>query len=68
MRADSEKPYWTSKQVMDYLQISKSTLARWNRSGKLNPYKVGYGLHGHNRFIPEEIKKLLHPVSKNLAN
>lgn len=47
--------YLTSEEVMETLQISKSTLYRWTKSGKLPYSRIGKKYH----FNPYQIEKLL---------
>ena len=47
--------YLTSEEVMETLQISKSTLYRWTKSGKLPYSRIGKKYH----FNPYLIEKLL---------
>lgn len=43
------------KQVLDALQISRATMYRWIKEGKLKTLKIGKQI----RFDPEEIERFL---------
>lgn len=45
------KAMWTCNELMEYLKISRNTLAKWTRDGLIPYYKVGKSL----RFDSEEI-------------
>jgi len=55
--------YLTSEEVMRRLQISKSTLYRWTKSGKLPHSRIGKKYH----FNPYLLEKLLND-NKNIKN
>lgn len=62
-----EKPNWTTKEVMHFLNCSRSSVNRLISSGALIPYKVGNNLKGANLFKAEEVRKVLKPLFKRIS-
>ena len=58
------KPNWTTKEVMHFLNCSRSTVNRLIANSKLVPHKVGNNLNGANLYKAEDVKKLLKPLFK----
>jgi len=56
---------WTAQNVMDFLNISRSTLYRWTKAGYITAYKRTYNMNAHNCYDPEEIKNLVKIVEKS---
>lgn len=50
-----EKVYLDVKQTCDILQVDRSTLWRWDKTGYLKPYRIG----GKVRYRLSDINKLL---------
>lgn len=63
-----EKPNWTTKEVMHFLNCSRSSVNRLISSGTLIPHKVGNNLKGANLFKAEEVRKVLKPLFKPVSN
>ena len=50
-----EKEWLSAKEVMEYLGISRATVARWSRAGKLPKHKIGK----ITRYKKSDLDKLL---------
>lgn len=60
-KMDKEKEYLTEIQVQELLQVSHTTIHRWEKSGVLVPVKIGrmkrYKRSDINKLINESQKK-----------
>jgi excisionase family DNA binding protein len=50
------RPPMSTQQAADYLGVSKSTIRRWVREGRLTNHKLG---HRTVRYRPEDIERLM---------
>lgn len=54
-------PEWlTEEQAQEYLQVSRSTLYRWQQQGRLTVYKFGDKLRRYKR---EDLDRLGEPIA-----
>lgn len=58
------KPNWTTKEVMHFLNCSRSKVYKLIKDSKLIPYKIGNNLNGVNLYKAEDVKKLIKPLFK----
>lgn len=55
----------TSSQVCEELNISRPTLSRWVRGGRINPTRKMPGLRGPYLFDPREVRRVRIQTQKN---
>lgn len=60
-----DSPWMTTKEAMEYLRVSRSTLYRLVRNGKVTRYALDGTDEG--RFKREELDLLLTPTKENTA-
>ena len=56
--------FFTQKEAMDYLNISRMTLLRWEEKGLLTPQKTG---GGHRRYLKEDLNRLIGLKNRNTS-
>ena len=49
----------TTKQVCQFLQVTRQTLYNWARQGRLKAFKATSSLHGHLRFRKSDVHAFL---------
>ena len=55
----------TAEEVMKILKISRATLNRWVKAGKIQALKLGEGRRGAVRFRLKDIEEFVNSVNKN---
>ncbi|HBF37038.1 MAG TPA: hypothetical protein DDW50_06925 [Firmicutes bacterium] len=55
----------TAEEVMKILKISRATLNRWVKAGKIQALKLGEGRKGAVRFKLKDIEEFINNVNKN---
>jgi excisionase family DNA binding protein len=55
----------TAEEVMKILKISRATLNRWVKAGKIQALKLGEGKRGAVRFRLKDIEEFVNSVNKN---
>lgn len=55
------KPNWTTKEVMHFLNCSRQTVYNYMDKGLLKAFKCVWKINSHNLFKAEEVRKLLKP-------
>ncbi len=55
----------TAEEVMKILKISRATLNRWIKAGKIQALKLGEGRKGAVRFKVKDIEKFIDNLNKN---
>lgn len=55
----------TADEVMKILKISRATLNRWVKAGKIQALKLGEGKKGAVRFRLRDIEEFVENVNKN---
>ncbi len=53
----------TAEEVMKILKISRATLNRWVKAGKIRALKLGEGKKGAIRFKKEDIENFINQVT-----
>lgn len=56
------KEYMTIKEASELLGVDKMTLRRWDKLGKLKPYR--HPLNGYRLYKKTELEELLKGISK----
>lgn len=55
----SQTPEWlTTKQVCQFLQVTRQTLYNWRHRKQLKAFKTSASPHGHLRFLKSDVVKL----------
>ena len=55
----------TAEEVMKILKISRATLNRWVKAGKIQALKLGEGRKGTIRFKSKDIEDFVNSTNKN---
>jgi excisionase family DNA binding protein len=55
----------TAEEVMKILKISRATLNRWVKAGKIQALKLGEGKRGAVRFRLKDIEEFVNSVNRN---
>jgi excisionase family DNA binding protein len=58
-KAESPRDWYTVEEAAEYLEVSRPTIFRWMKQGKLSYYKVG----GSTRFTRESLDALIEKVT-----
>ena len=60
---DNIKYYLTIKQASEFLGVDKTTLRRWDKAGRLKPYR--HPINKYRLYKTEELENLLKGISSD---